>query len=309
MTKFQVKHNGLKIYAYTNHRFAKQVNHLLHAIIQTDEIHDQTTVKFGTFIYSLTKMSETEYSVLVPDFKTDYFQKTKDLSYSLNIIRLTALYAKALSLEPTAFDVLTTVLVEQNVTDKNEFICQKFNETNRWEITSLNSSADFNIEIPAYELLKLHPKLFSLLFLPNDYMVLFKNGRYTVINSFDQPVLEIRAQPTFNIERLNDGGTTGIVKDKTWTLTNTEGISVPYPNGYPDFKTAGLVDGEVNIGKFVERGADIRKADKLAPEFSGKAYTWHHDAVQNGLLQAVQSKYHTQFLHSGGISRFVTRGK
>lgn len=31
-----------------------------------------------------------------------------------------------------------------------------------------------------------------------------------------------------------------------------------------------------------------------------------NDAIQNGTLQAVKTKYHKEFLHSGGISRFVS---
>lgn len=130
----------------------------------------------------------------------------------------------------------------------------------------------------------------------------------TDLDNFDKSFIK-RTKPSHSprVEKwLNNGGTIDISKDETWTLTNSEGISVSYPNGYPDFKTAGLVDGEVNIGKFVERGADIRKAKKLRPDLSGYPYTWHHDAIQNGTLQAVKTKYHKEFLHSGGISRFVS---
>ncbi len=50
-----------------------------------------------------------------------------------------------------------------------------------------------------------------------------------------------------------------------------------YPNGYPDFKSAGMVKQEVDIGEFKGYKQDFAQADKLAPNgpISEKS-TWHH---------------------------------
>ncbi len=49
---------------------------------------------------------------------------------------------------------------------------------------------------------------------------------------------------------LTKGGTIKIDEQDTWRYTDWEGNSVSYPGGYPDFKSAGMVKQEVQIGKF-----------------------------------------------------------
>ena len=88
-----------------------------------------------------------------------------------------------------------------------------------------------------------------------------------------------------------------------WTYTNSDGVSVKYINGYPDFKSAGLVIQEVNIGEFKNRKHDANKANKLAP--NGPRHNgnvWHH-SEDGETLQEISGKIHKQFTHQGGICR------
>ena len=81
-----------------------------------------------------------------------------------------------------------------------------------------------------------------------------------------------------------------------------QGQGVRYPDGYPDFKEAGMVKQEVDIGSFTNRAADNRTADASAPNGPiGENSTWHHH--QDGkTLQEVDRSTHREFTHRGGIS-------
>ena len=61
---------------------------------------------------------------------------------------------------------------------------------------------------------------------------------------------------------LKKGGEIEIDADGNWIYTNSDGISVKYVDDYPDFKSAGLVNQEADIGEFVNREVDKRKAKK-----------------------------------------------
>ena len=107
---------------------------------------------------------------------------------------------------------------------------------------------------------------------------------------------------------IEKGGTIEIDKSKIppeWIYTNSDGVKVKYANGFPDFKEAGYVDQEINIGEFTTRSKDFRKADSISPKKANA--TWHHH--QDGkTLQEVPTKIHTQFTHRGGFS-ISKRGK
>ena len=64
---------------------------------------------------------------------------------------------------------------------------------------------------------------------------------------------------------IDKGGKITIDENGTWTYHDWEGNSVSYPDGYPDFKSAGMVKQEVPIGKFEGWNKDFPKADELAP--------------------------------------------
>ncbi|MPQ31908.1 hypothetical protein E4V42_10725 [Clostridium estertheticum] len=80
-----------------------------------------------------------------------------------------------------------------------------------------------------------------------------------------------------------------------------------YPGGYPDFKSAGMVKQEVNIGPFQGYQKDFPKGYDLAPNGPiPETSTWHHhqDCVT---LQEISTELHKRFLHRGGIS--LSKGK
>lgn len=98
------------------------------------------------------------------------------------------------------------------------------------------------------------------------------------------------------------GGKIDVDSEGTWTYTNPDGVSVGYPGGFPDFKSAGFVRQEVNIGPIKNYDHDFKLADETAP-FGKKldTSTWHHyqDAQT---MQEVPSLIHRQFTHRGGMS-------
>lgn len=108
----------------------------------------------------------------------------------------------------------------------------------------------------------------------------------------------------------NSGGKITIDKNGTWTYHDWEKPpnSVSYPDGYPDFKSAGLVKQEVAIGKFEGYQKDFLKADKEAPNGpKADTSTWHHH--QDGTtMQEVDAVLHARFTHQGGMSRKRKKG-
>lgn len=101
------------------------------------------------------------------------------------------------------------------------------------------------------------------------------------------------------------GGKIKIDSDDVWTYIANDGREVSYPDGYPDFKSAGMVLEEVNIGKFIERGKDVDKAWSQSKIISRNAdINWHHDKY-NGIIQAVSTDNHRLFRHRGGVSKFI----
>ena len=95
------------------------------------------------------------------------------------------------------------------------------------------------------------------------------------------------------------GGQISIDENGVWTYHDWENNIVSYPNGYPDFKTAGLVRQEAPIGPFVERNKDFAKAKAMGYEKSADG-TWHHN--EDGItLQEVETILHDRFRHRGGI--------
>ncbi len=99
---------------------------------------------------------------------------------------------------------------------------------------------------------------------------------------------------------VEKGGSIHVEVDtKVWVCTNKNGVSVRYPDGFPDFKAAGGVRQEVDIGKFDTRPRDFAKGGELGPKLDEN--TWHH---HQGLktLQEVDGGMHEEFTHRGGMS-------
>ena len=99
---------------------------------------------------------------------------------------------------------------------------------------------------------------------------------------------------------IQKGGSIEIADDGDWIYTNSDGISVKYIGGYPDFKGAGLVIQEVDIGEFVNRSVDKKKAKELVEQNLNTE--WHHPPNSNK-LQEINADIHKQFTHIGGIAK------
>lgn len=107
---------------------------------------------------------------------------------------------------------------------------------------------------------------------------------------------------------INRNGKISIDSDGNWIYTNDDGISVRYVQGFPDFKEAGLVIRQVDVGQFRGYYADFTLAEQMIANdpIIGVVYTWHH--MQDGhTLQAVNRAVHRQFTHRGGMSGMKRR--
>ena len=131
-----------------------------------------------------------------------------------------------------------------------------------------------------------------------------KSGSKTYTNSSDI-TKDIRQNKPLNSPNIDTwyekNGSISIDKNGVWTYHDWEGNSVSYPEGYPDFKSAGLVRQEAPIGPFVDRNKDFAKARELGYIKSADG-TWHHH--EDGVtLQEVETILHDRFRHRGGISK------
>ena len=115
-------------------------------------------------------------------------------------------------------------------------------------------------------------------------------------------VLETKPKYSPMPDKWLDNGGQITIENGTWKYTNTQGDSVAYKNGYPDFKGSGHVKQEVDIGGFANRTTDFKKADQIAPNGpKSPDSTWHH--YEDGkTLHEVNKKIHEQFRHQGGIA-------
>ena len=101
---------------------------------------------------------------------------------------------------------------------------------------------------------------------------------------------------------VKNNGTVEVDEMGIWTYTNSSGQSVRYKNQYPDFKEAGVVRQEVNIGEFKNYSSDFKRADELAPMGPKlEEDTWHH-SEDGKTMQEINKKIHKEFTHAGGMS-------
>ncbi|SDY22039.1 HNH endonuclease [Thermoactinomyces sp. DSM 45892] len=118
---------------------------------------------------------------------------------------------------------------------------------------------------------------------------------------------------------LNKGGSISIDENKVWTYTNKDGVSIRYPNGYPDFSEHVhpiIKSVEIDFANPAHRPTDFKESNLKAGldvnsdpplhEHNGLrrspiGYTWHHH--QDGkTMMLVEEDIHTEFKHRGGIS-------
>ena len=133
-------------------------------------------------------------------------------------------------------------------------------------------------------------------------------GREVSLNKLDEATLATKPKNSPNPQKWiqETGGKIYVDGNGTWTYQAPDGVHVCYNDGYANFKRAGLVNQEVNVGGFSNnRPADFARANKISPK--SPTDTWHH--YQDGhTLQAVDTKYHDLFRHRGGFS-IVNGGK
>lgn len=129
-------------------------------------------------------------------------------------------------------------------------------------------------------------------------------GKKMQPNDFDRSIMESKPNHSPLPEKwMEKGGNIYVDGNNVWTYEAPDGVHVCYSDGYPDFKRAGLVKQEVDIGSFSaesgSRYSDFKKADSITAKSPDT--TWHHS--QDGhTLQAVDTYYHKKFTHRGGFS-------
>ncbi|KMJ59306.1 RHS-family protein [Bacillus sp. LL01] len=112
------------------------------------------------------------------------------------------------------------------------------------------------------------------------------------------------------------GGVIAIDGEGTWIYTNKTGVTINYPNGYPDFSQYAhpiVKPVEIQIAKPINRREDNKRANIIAglnkdsnppvpaPNQPPKGYTWHHHQDGKTMI-LVDRKVHAEFTHSGGVS-------
>ncbi|MED0952083.1 HNH endonuclease [Bacillus mobilis] len=119
------------------------------------------------------------------------------------------------------------------------------------------------------------------------------------------------------------GGSISIDDNGTWTYTNKSGVSVNYPNGYPDFTpymhlNVKPVQIEVhspknnpkdfenaNIAAKLTKDTDPPILDIRRPP---EGYTWHHHE-DGKTMMLVDEDIHREFRHIGGQSKVNGKNK
>ena len=135
----------------------------------------------------------------------------------------------------------------------------------------------------------------------------------TYKGTITQFIKENKPKYSPEIKKWFDNGGSIEVRDsdgkKIWIYTSSEGVSVPYIDGYIKFPDAYLHSTikPIDIGEFTgDRGKDVEKMLPILQADYGideipDGYTVHHDIV-NGILQLVDESVHTEFTHIGGYS-------
>jgi hypothetical protein len=133
--------------------------------------------------------------------------------------------------------------------------------------------------------------------------------QYGTLTPYDANIHGVSGKPPHSPTPENwigNGGKIHIGEDGTWIYTHPDGqVTVAYPGGHPDFKSAGLVRAEA----YVEGGYASNRLDTgdygTFEAISGRQRvrgqeTWHH--VEDGMTgQLLDLNYHRDFTHLGGI--------
>ena len=98
---------------------------------------------------------------------------------------------------------------------------------------------------------------------------------------------------------MDKGGKIEILEDGTWVYTNSEGITIKYIDGFPDFKNG--IPPQVKKEFVIEGGFEGRSKDFSKAGDAGIGNTWHHTEVP-GKMELVPYGIHNITLHNGGRS-------
>ncbi len=119
------------------------------------------------------------------------------------------------------------------------------------------------------------------------------------------------------------GGSISIDNNGTWTYTNKSGVSVNYPNGYPDFTPfmhPNVKPVQIEVHSPKNNPKDFENANKAAkltkdtdpPLIDNQrppdGYTWHHHE-DGKTMMLVDEEIHREFRHIGGQSKVNGKNK
>ncbi|WP_413365174.1 T7SS effector LXG polymorphic toxin [Lysinibacillus sp. 3P01SB] len=144
------------------------------------------------------------------------------------------------------------------------------------------------------------------------------NGTPLKLEDFTKEILETKPMNSRIPKKWYDkGGEISIDNDGTWTYTNKSGVSVSYPDGYPDFTPfmhPNVKPVKIKVHSPKNNPKDFENANieaKLSkdtdpPIFDIRrppiGYTWHHHQDGETMLLVVKD-IHDEFKHIGGQSK------
>ncbi|WP_246140811.1 HNH endonuclease [Bacillus marasmi] len=144
------------------------------------------------------------------------------------------------------------------------------------------------------------------------------NGNPLKLEDFTKEILETKPMNSPIPKKwLDKGGEISIDSDGTWTYTNKSGVSVRYPDGYPDFTPfmhPNVEPVKIEVQSPKNNPKDFENANLEAkltkdtdpPIFDSRkppeGYSWHHH--QDGeTMMLVDEDIHREFRHIGGQSK------
>jgi LXG domain of WXG superfamily/DNase/tRNase domain of colicin-like bacteriocin len=144
-----------------------------------------------------------------------------------------------------------------------------------------------------------------------------KSGRLDV-KDFTKEILKTKPMNSPIPEKwYKKGGDISIDDNGTWTYTNKSGISVSYPNGYPDFRpymhpnvepvTIEVHSPKNNPKDFENANKEAKLTKDTDPPIIDirkppEGYTWHHHE-DGKTMMLVDEDIHREFRHIGGQSK------
>ncbi|QXE03496.1 HNH endonuclease [Terribacillus sp. DMT04] len=150
------------------------------------------------------------------------------------------------------------------------------------------------------------------------------NAKKLRIEDFTKEILETKPMNSPVPEKwYKKGGSISIEDNDTWTYTNKSGVSVRYPDGYPDFTPymhPNVKPVKIEIHSPKNNPKDFENANKAArlakdtdpPIIDIRkppdGYTWHHHE-DGKTMMLVDEDIHREFRHLGGQSKVNGKNK